>query len=49
MKCMGLRGVQAVLIRPELIIFIRNPQVDDPRLVLHYGDATDSSNLIRII
>ena len=22
---------------------------DDPRLVLHYGDLTDSSNLIRII
>ena len=27
----------------------QDPHVDDPRLVLHYGDLTDSSNLIRII
>jgi len=27
----------------------QNPQDEDPRLVLHYGDLTDSSNLIRII
>jgi GDPmannose 4,6-dehydratase len=27
----------------------QDPHEDDPRLVLHYGDLTDSSNLIRII
>ena len=27
----------------------QDPHVDDPRLVLHYGDLTDSTNLIRII
>ena len=27
----------------------QDPLRDDPRLVLHYGDITDSSNLIRII
>ena len=27
----------------------QDPHVYDPRLVLHYGDLTDSSNLIRII
>ena len=27
----------------------QDPHVDDPRLVLHYGDLTDSRNLIRII
>ena len=27
----------------------QDPHDDDPRLVLHYGDLTDSSNLIRII
>ena len=26
-----------------------DPHVDDPRLVLHYGDLTDSTNLIRIV
>ena len=26
-----------------------DPHVDDPRLVLHYGDMTDSTNLVRII
>jgi GDPmannose 4,6-dehydratase len=27
----------------------QDPHVNDPRLVLHYGDLTDSTNLIRII
>jgi GDPmannose 4,6-dehydratase len=27
----------------------QDPHVSDPRLVLHYGDLTDSTNLIRII
>ena len=27
----------------------QDPHEDDPRLVLHYGDLTDSTNLIRII
>ena len=27
----------------------QDPHEDDPRLMLHYGDLTDSSNLIRII
>jgi len=27
----------------------QDPHQDDPRLVLHYGDLTDSTNLIRII
>ncbi len=27
----------------------QDPQTPDPRLVLHYGDMTDSTNLIRII
>ena len=27
----------------------QDPQADDPRLILHYGDLTDSSNLIRIM
>ncbi|QNJ07683.1 GDP-mannose 4/6-dehydratase [Synechococcus sp. Minos11] len=27
----------------------QDPHVDDPRLTLHYGDLTDSTNLIRII
>jgi len=27
----------------------QDPHVDDPRLVLHYGDMTDSTNLIRIV
>jgi GDPmannose 4,6-dehydratase len=27
----------------------QDPHVEDPRLVLHYGDQTDSTNLIRII
>ena len=27
----------------------QDPHEKDPRLVLHYGDLTDSSNLIRII
>ena len=27
----------------------QDPHVEDPRLVLHYGDLTDSTNLIRII
>ena len=27
----------------------QDPHAEDPRLVLHYGDLTDSSNLIRII
>jgi GDPmannose 4,6-dehydratase len=27
----------------------QDPHVQDPRLVLHYGDLTDSTNLIRII
>lgn len=27
----------------------QNPQTPDPRMVLHYGDMTDSTNLIRII
>ncbi len=27
----------------------QDPHVGDPRLVLHYGDLTDSSNLIRIV
>ena len=26
-----------------------DPHVDDPRLVLHYGDMTDATNLIRIV
>ena len=28
---------------------VPNPHESDPRLVLHYGDLTDSTNLIRII
>ena len=27
----------------------QDPHVSDPRLILHYGDLTDSTNLIRII
>ncbi|HIG21719.1 GDP-mannose 4,6-dehydratase [Henriciella sp.] len=27
----------------------QDPHVDDPRLILHYGDMTDSTNLIRIV
>jgi GDP-D-mannose dehydratase len=27
----------------------QDPHESDPRLVLHYGDLTDSTNLIRII
>lgn len=27
----------------------QDPHVDDPRLILHYGDLTDSTNLIRIV
>ena len=27
----------------------QDPHVDDPRFILHYGDLTDSSNLIRLI
>ena len=27
----------------------QDPHVDDRRLILHYGDMTDSSNLIRIV
>jgi GDPmannose 4,6-dehydratase len=27
----------------------QDPHEDDPRLVLHYGESTDSGNLIRII
>jgi GDPmannose 4,6-dehydratase len=27
----------------------QDPHVDDPRFVLHYGDLTDSTNLIRIV
>jgi len=27
----------------------QDPHVGDPRLILHYGDLTDSSNLIRIV
>lgn len=27
----------------------QDPHVDDPRLILHYGDLTDSSNLTRIL
>ena len=27
----------------------QDPHEDDPRLLLHYGDLTESSNLIRII
>ena len=26
-----------------------DPHVDDPRLILHYGDMTDATNLIRIV
>ncbi|WP_341891696.1 GDP-mannose 4,6-dehydratase [Variovorax sp. YR752] len=27
----------------------QDPHVDDPRFILHYGDLTDSTNLIRIV
>src|SRR6056297_1319647 len=27
----------------------QDPHVKDPRLVLHYGDLTDSTNLIRVV
>ena len=27
----------------------QDPQVEDPRLILHYGDLTDATNLIRIV
>ena len=27
----------------------QDPHVEDPRLILHYGDMTDSTNLIRIV
>ena len=27
----------------------QDPHVDDPRLVLHYGDLTDTSNIIRLL
>src|SRR5476649_2282111 len=27
----------------------QDPHVDDPRFVLHYGDMTDATNLIRIV
>lgn len=27
----------------------QDPHVDDPRFILHYGDMTDSTNLIRIV
>jgi GDPmannose 4,6-dehydratase len=27
----------------------QDPHIDDPRLILHFGDLTDSTNLIRII
>ncbi|MFT5391053.1 MAG: GDPmannose 4,6-dehydratase, partial [Gammaproteobacteria bacterium] len=27
----------------------QDPHVEDPRLVLHYGDLTDATNLIRIV
>ena len=30
-------------------ISYQDPHESDPRLVLHYGDLTDSTNLIRII
>jgi len=29
--------------------FYQDPHEDDPRLVLHYGDMTDATNLIRIV
>ena len=32
-----------------MITCIRTPHDADPRLILHYGDLTDSTNLIRII
>jgi len=27
----------------------QDPHVPDPRLILHYGDLTDSTNLIRVV
>ena len=45
----GIKRRASSFITIRIDYLYQDPHVDDPRLVLHYGDLTDSSNLIRII
>ena len=45
----GLKEDQVVLTPQGSIIFIKILMKKKPQLILHYGDLTDSTNLIRII
>ena len=45
---MVLKDGQAVLIPKELINYIKIHE-EHPSFILHYGDLTDSTNLIRIL
>ena len=47
-KCMGSKDALPPS-TPRIDHPYQDPHESDPRLVLHYGDLTDSTNLIRII
>ncbi len=49
MKCMALNVEHLHLIRSVLIIFIKDRHNQNPNFFLHYGDLTDTSNLVRLI
>ncbi|PZX47701.1 GDP-mannose 4,6-dehydratase [Algoriphagus chordae] len=48
-KVHGIKRRSSLLNTDRIDHLYEDPQVDDPKLVLHYGDMTDSMNLTRII
>ena len=46
-RCTASRDGEQLQHQPDRLY--QDPHERDPRLVLHYGDLTDSTNLIRII
>lgn len=45
----GLRRRTSMFNTDRIDHLYQDPHVEDPRMILHYGDMTDSSSLIRII
>ena len=45
----GSRGDRPLSTPRELETLYEDPHVERPRFILHYGDVTDSTNLIRIV